>query len=209
PNGLMKSHSSGNANQTKLLDRELRRAEKLADRLDRVLALAERETGFRSQDSGFSETRTPSPESRPPVPGVWAQAYGASAPLQTAPVVPVPAPTPGDRPLARARCRSASLRPRSGSAAPRSPPASCTTSANITPSSRAAAPFPLTKECAAATRRSGPRSPPASCPSSRPSGRSWRKTRPPILSEAKDLLSEIQRFFASLRMTSEGLRMTA
>ena len=96
----MKSHSSGNGNQTKLLDRELRRAEKLADRLDRVLALAERETGFRSQDSGFSETRTPSPESRPPVPGVWAQAYGASAPLQTAPVVPVPAPTPGDRPLA-------------------------------------------------------------------------------------------------------------
>src|SRR5438094_6040905 len=89
----MKSHSSGNGNQTKLLDRELRRAEKLADRLDRVLALAERETGFRSQDSGFSETR-------PPVPGVWAQAYGASAPLQTAPVVPVPAPTPGDRPLA-------------------------------------------------------------------------------------------------------------
>ena len=96
----MKSHSSGNGNQTKLLDRELRRAEKLADRLDRVLALAERETGFRSQDSGFSETRTPSPESRTPVPGVWAQAYGASAPLQTAPVVPVPAPTPGDRPLA-------------------------------------------------------------------------------------------------------------
>src|SRR5438093_3958613 len=190
----MKSHSSGNGNQTKLLDRELRRAEKLADRLDRVLALAERETGFRSQDSGFSETR-------PPVPGVWAQAYGASAPLQTAPVVPVPAPTPGDRP--RARCRAASLRPRSGSAAPRSPPASCTTSANITPSSRAAARFPLKKECAAATRRSGPRSPPASCPSSRPSGRSWRKTRPPILSEAKDLLSEIQRFFASLRMTSE------
>ena len=203
----MKSHSSGDGNQTKLLDRELRRAEKLADRLDRVLALAERETGFRSQDSGFSETRTPSPESRTPVPGVWAQAYGASAPLQTAPVVPVPAPTPGDRP--RARCRAASLRPRSGSAAPRSPPASCTTSANITPSSRAAARFPLKKECAAATRRSGPRSPPASCPSSRPSGRSWRKTRPPILSEAKDLLSEIQRFFASLRMTSEGLRMTA
>ena len=165
----MKSHSSGNGNQTKLVERELRRAEKLADRLDRVLALAERETGFRSQDSGFSETRTPSPESRTPVPGVWAQAYGASAPLQTAPVVPVPAPTPGDRP--RARCRAASLRPRSGSAARRFPPVSSTTSANITLNWRAAAPFPLTKKCAGATRRSGPRWLPASCPSSRRSGK--------------------------------------
>src|SRR5439155_1730755 len=99
----MKSHSSRNGNQTKLLDRELRRAEKLADRLDRALALAE--TGARDQGSGTGERLTsgahpPAPGPRPPVPGVWAKAYSASAPLQSAPVVPVPAPTPGDRPLA-------------------------------------------------------------------------------------------------------------
>src|SRR5437667_10812920 len=99
----MKSHSSRNGNQTKLLDRELRRAEKLADRLDRALALAE--TGARDQGSGTGERLTsgahpPAPGPRPPVPGAWAKAYSASAPLQSAPVVPVPAPTPGDRPLA-------------------------------------------------------------------------------------------------------------
>ncbi len=99
----MKSHSSRNGNQTKLLDRELRRAEKLADRLDRALALAE--TGTRDQGSGTGERLTsgahpPAPGPRPPVPGAWAKAYSASAPLQSAPVVPVPAPTPGDRPLA-------------------------------------------------------------------------------------------------------------
>src|SRR3989475_1508157 len=98
----MKSHSSRNGNQTKLLDRELRRAEKLADRLDRALALAE--TGTRDPGSGAGERLTsdaqPPAPGRPPVPGVWAQAYSASAPLQSAPVAPVPAPTPGDRPLA-------------------------------------------------------------------------------------------------------------
>src|SRR5437667_8527345 len=98
----MKSHSSGNGNQTKLLDRELRRAEKLADRLDRALALAE--TGTRDPGPGAGERLTsgaqPPAPGRPPVPGVWAKAYSASAPLQFAPVAPVPAPTPGDRPLA-------------------------------------------------------------------------------------------------------------
>src|SRR2546427_9746798 len=98
----MKSHSSRNGNQTKLLDRELRRAEKLADRLDRALALAE--TGTRDPGSGAGERLTsdaqPPAPGRPPIPGGWAKAYSASAPLQSAPVAPVPAPTPGDRPLA-------------------------------------------------------------------------------------------------------------
>src|SRR6266568_3610790 len=99
----MKSHSSGNGNQTKLLDRELRRAEKLADRLGRALALAE--TGTRDQGSGTGERLTsgahpPAPGPWPPTPGAWAKAYSARAPLQSAPVAPVPAPTPGDRPLA-------------------------------------------------------------------------------------------------------------
>src|SRR5438128_7194190 len=99
----MKSHSSGNGNQTKLLDRELRRAEKLADRLDRALALAE--TGTRDQGSGTGERLTsgaqpPAPGPRPPVPRLWAKAYSARAPLPSAPVAPVPAPPPGGQPLA-------------------------------------------------------------------------------------------------------------
>jgi hypothetical protein len=80
----MKSHSSGNGNQSKLLERELRRAEKLADRLDRTLALADRELGA---DPRFpnSYSRIPAPDPRLPM------AAGTEV---------VPAPTSGDRPLA-------------------------------------------------------------------------------------------------------------
>ncbi len=77
----MSSHSRENGNQTKPLGRELRRAEKLADRLDRALALAEKEVGLRgAATSGTIPARMPD---------------GTVA----LPAQPAPAPIPGAREL--------------------------------------------------------------------------------------------------------------
>lgn len=79
----MSSHSSTNGHQGKLLARELRRAERLADRLDRALALADKEAGLRGGST------PPALRSLGPMPD------GAiPAPLQ-----PAPAPQPGAQPV--------------------------------------------------------------------------------------------------------------
>ena len=76
----MSSHSRQNGNQLKPLGRELSRAEKLADRLERALALADREVGWNAEAPALQPAVMPS---------------GAIA----APLQPAPAPTPGARPV--------------------------------------------------------------------------------------------------------------
>ncbi|PYV22549.1 MAG: hypothetical protein DMG24_16365 [Acidobacteria bacterium] len=90
----MKGHSTGNGHQTKLLGRELRRAERLADRLDRVVALADSETGV-----GAPESEGSRPPQRLRGGPEWAQGHDTTAgDTPNAPFEPVPIPTPGSVP---------------------------------------------------------------------------------------------------------------
>ncbi|HLW79067.1 MAG TPA: hypothetical protein VKU44_05645 [Terriglobia bacterium] len=80
----MSSHSSGNGHQTRQLGRELRRAERLAARLDRALALADREVGARGAPAAAAGPG-----------GIGPQRVLMPDGTLAAPLQPVPAPTPG------------------------------------------------------------------------------------------------------------------
>ncbi len=100
-----------------MLGRELKRVEKLADRLDRVLALRDQELGLTadgvrdSQKGSNPEFFSANPESRIPNPGLSANPGSSPTPRSMAPplipnpstILPVPPPTPGSVTIAAGR----------------------------------------------------------------------------------------------------------